>query len=44
MRSLITTAMGLIISLLFFNEGDFSIKYPMKVDTPLNKEAKQIYV
>ena len=33
-------AIGLIASLLFFYNDDFGIKWPMKVDMPLNKETK----
>ena len=30
----------LLLPLLFFYEGSFGIKYPMKVDITLNKETK----
>ena len=31
---------GQILSLLFFYKDGFGIKYPIKVDMPLNKETK----
>ena len=38
--SLIPPAMGWIILLLFFYKDGFGIKYPTKVDIPLNKEIQ----
>ena len=38
--SLILLAMGLVVSLLFFNKDGFGIKWPSKVDMPLKKETK----
>ena len=40
MKPLILPSMGWIIPLLFFYENGFGIKYPTKVDMPLNKETK----
>ena len=37
-ESPILSTMGLIESLLFYNDG-FGIKYPAKVDMPLNKNT-----
>ena len=34
--------MGFIVPLLFYKDG-FGFKQPMKVDMPLNKEARPIY-
>ena len=33
----IPSAVGLIVSSLFFCKNDFGIKYPTKLDMPLNK-------
>ena len=43
MNSLILPAMGPIIPLLSFYKNGFSIKLPVKVDMPLNKEPNPIY-
>ena len=40
MNPLILSAMGQIVSLMFFLENGFGIKQPSKVDMPLNKETK----
>ena len=31
-----------IVSLLFFCKNNFGVKYPTKVDMPLNKETKPV--
>ena len=41
MSPLIPSAVDLIVALLFFYKDGFSIKWPMKVDIPLNKKSKQ---
>ena len=40
MNPLILPAMGQIVPLLFFYENGIGIKYPTKIDMPLNKETK----
>ena len=40
MNPLIPPVMSQIVSMLFFNMDGFGIKYPMKIDMPLNKETK----
>ena len=44
MKSLILPAMSPIISQLFFYTDSFGIKLSTKVDMPLNKETKPMYV
>ena len=44
MKPLILSAMGQIAPLLFFFENGFGIKWPTKVDMPLNKETKPIRI
>ena len=39
-RPLILLAMGYIVPLVFFLENGLGIKWPTKVDMPLNKETK----
>ena len=40
MKPLILPAIGYLASLQFFSKDGFGIKYPSKVDMPLNKETK----
>ena len=43
MNPLIVLAICYIVPLLFFYENGFGIKWPTKVDMPLNKETKPKY-
>ena len=36
--------MSCIVLLLFFYKDGFGIKYPIKIDVPLNKETKPNYI
>ena len=42
MNTFITPAMGYLVPQLFFYKEGFGIKYPRKVDMPLNKQTKSI--
>ena len=43
MNFLILPIMGQIIPLLFIYQDDFGVRYPMKIDMPLNEETETGY-
>ena len=42
MNPLISPAMRFIVSILFFNQDDFGIRSPTKVEMLLNKETEPV--